>query len=125
VFCQIVSGDAPASMVHEWDDAVAFTPLNPVTEGHVLVVPKRHVTDALADPVVAGLTFRAAADYARRNDEDVNLITSAGADATQTVFHLHVHIVPRRADDGLLLPWSAPLPARPVLEAERAEEPKL
>lgn len=106
VFCQIIAGDSPAELVHEWDDAIAFVPLGPVTDGHVLVVPREHVSDALQDPAITGLTFRAAADLARRNDEDCNLITSAGSDATQTVLHLHVHIVPRQPDDGLKLPWT-------------------
>jgi histidine triad (HIT) family protein len=87
-------------------DAVAFEPLNPVTDGHLLVVPRRHVADAFEDPEVTAETMRAAASIARDQYKSVNLITSVGAPATQTIRHLHVHIVPRRADDGLHLPWT-------------------
>lgn len=88
--------------------SVAFQPLNPVTPGHFLVVPREHKTSALAGPSHLGHAMRFAAELAGQMDlEHVNLITSAGELATQTVFHLHVHVVPRRADDGLALPWSS------------------
>jgi len=103
VFCDIVAGDSPADIVTEWLDTIAFVPLNPVTEGHVLIVPRRHVRDALDVPAVTAATMKRAAEYA---EHPCNLITSAGAAATQTVFHLHIHVVPRRADDGLALPWT-------------------
>lgn len=80
-------------------------PINPVTEGHVLAVPREHVADALADPEVAGRVMEVAAWFAAG---ECNLITSVGPLATQTVKHLHLHIVPRREGDGLALPWSAP-----------------
>lgn len=84
-------------------DVVRFAPLNPVTEGHMLFVPMRHVQDALTDPRLTGLVMAAASNYAW---PDCNIITSVGAAATQTVFHLHLHVVPRRPDDGLALPWT-------------------
>lgn len=102
VFCQIVAGTSPATVVREWDDALAFVPLDPVVPGHVLVIPKRHVTDMAEDPVVSAVAMRAASELAI---PPCNIITSAGREATQSVFHLHLHIVPRRADDGLALPW--------------------
>jgi histidine triad (HIT) family protein len=83
----------------------AFTPLNPVTPGHLLVVPVQHVADAVEDPRVTGLVMAAAATLARRH-KSVNLITSVGPAATQTIRHLHIHLVPRHADDGLTLPWT-------------------
>jgi histidine triad (HIT) family protein len=83
---------------------VSFEPLGPVVPGHLLVVPKRHVTDARVDPAVTADTYRVAALLAREAGE-CNLITSVGAAATQSVFHLHVHVVPRRPSDGLRLPW--------------------
>jgi histidine triad (HIT) family protein len=89
---------------------VSFEPLNPVTPGHRLVVPFRHVADALEDPWWSAQTMMFAsrlADRHRQPGEDVNIITSAGPAATQTVMHLHLHIVPRRAGDGLMLPWTA------------------
>jgi histidine triad (HIT) family protein len=86
--------------------AVSFPPLRPVTPGHLLVVPRVHVPDARADPDVTAHTMRLAAELAARRGQQCNLITSAGRWATQTVLHLHIHIVPRHQDDGLLLPWT-------------------
>lgn len=106
VFCDIAAGIAPADVVWSSGDAIAFVPLKPVTPGHVLVVPRVHVEDFTTDPFVSAATMLAAADLAGRNDWAMNLITSRGALATQTVFHLHIHLVPRRPDDGLPLPWT-------------------
>ncbi len=87
--------------------SVAFQPLNPVTPGHFLAVPRDHVEDAIASPEHFGHTMAFAAEMADWMDlEHCNFISSAGELATQTVFHLHVHVVPRRADDGLALPWT-------------------
>jgi histidine triad (HIT) family protein len=106
VFCEIIAGHSPADMVYAWLDAVAFRPRNPVTPGHVLVVPRVHVEDAALDPVITGVAFTRAAAYAQYPGRSYNLITSVGRNATQSVFHLHVHVVPRRAGDGLPLPWT-------------------
>jgi histidine triad (HIT) family protein len=103
VFCKIIAGEAPAKILKTWEDAIAITPLNPVVLGHTLVIPVRHVADALEDPEVTASAMRRAAEFATG---PCNLITSVGADATQSVFHLHIHIVPRARGDGLLLPWS-------------------
>jgi histidine triad (HIT) family protein len=105
-FCRIIAGDGHAERLRGWPDAIVFTPLNPVTPGHVLVVPKVHVPHALADPAVTGLTMQRASEYAQ-DAGHCNLITSVGSAATQTIRHLHIHIVPRRPDDGLALPWTA------------------
>jgi histidine triad (HIT) family protein len=88
-----------------WPDAVAFRPLNPVTEGHTLIVPKEHVPDFGADPEVFAATARRAAQLMRWTNRPMNVITSRGREATQSVFHLHVHLVPRHENDGLALPW--------------------
>jgi histidine triad (HIT) family protein len=91
----------------EYDGIVDFEPLNPVVPGHRLVVPKAHVADALEDPRAAGEAMAYAANLARATGiAPCNIITSAGSAATQTVFHLHVHVVPRREGDGLALPWT-------------------
>jgi histidine triad (HIT) family protein len=110
-FCAIVAGEAPATVVREWDDALCIVPLNPVVDGHVLVLPKRHVQTFFSDPDTSAATMRRAAEMlhgVERHHEprDHNVITSAGRAATQTVMHLHVHIVPRELGDGLPLPWS-------------------
>lgn len=113
VFCEIVAGRAPAKHYGAWISSVVIEPLNPVTPGHLLVIPRRHVADAIEDPATTSTTMHdaamvvTAARFAHREEyESVNLITSVGEPATQSVFHLHVHIVPRRRGDGLMLPWS-------------------
>lgn len=106
-FCEIVAGRAPATFVYTWPDALAFVPLNPVTEGHTLVIPRVHVANFATDPEVSAATMRRAAEAASaiRPDGPMNLITSWGAAATQSVFHLHLHLIPRAENDGLALPW--------------------
>ena len=104
VFCEIVAGRSPATFVEQWPDAVAFRPLTPVVEGHTLVIPRQHVADAADNPQVTALTMERAAQLAGRHDS-FNIITSAGKAATQSIFHLHVHVVPRAPDDGLMTPW--------------------
>lgn len=105
-FCAIVAGDAPARVVREWPDALAWLPRSGgCTPGHTLVVPRVHVADAGVDPDVTAAVMRRAAELAGVV-ESANIITSVGAAATQTVFHLHVHVVPRRVGDGLALPWT-------------------
>lgn len=105
-FCAIINGRAPAQVRGNWPLVLAFTPLNPVTSGHTLIVPKIHFTR----PQEARATFRivndAAVDYAETIGTDYNLIVNAGPDATQSVDHLHLHYIPRHPLDGLLLPWS-------------------
>jgi histidine triad (HIT) family protein len=94
---------------YDYDDRynVSFRPLSPVTPGHFLVIPKMHVADALESPAAAGRALRFAVHLANLMSlESANFITSAGSAATQTVFHLHVHVVPRRPDDGVVLPWT-------------------
>ena len=104
-FCEIVAGRAPAEKVREWDHALAIVPLAPVTPGHVLVIPKRHVQDAGVLPWLTGRVFQCAAEMINEVGP-ANLITSVGAEATQTIFHLHLHLVPRHEGDGLALPWT-------------------
>lgn len=105
-FCFIVRKEEHANVVQRWPDAVAFRPLNPVTPGHVLVVPNAHVVDFTHDPIVTAAVMARASEYAYRLNIACNLITSARPEATQTVMHLHLHVVPRREGDGLALPWS-------------------
>lgn len=119
VFCKrIAAGE------YDYADArcVAFRPLNPVTPGHFLVVPRRHVAHALESPLLAGKALEYAGYLANAMDlPSANFITSAGAPATQTVFHLHVHVVPRREADGLALPWTS----NAIRAAQRAADAQL
>lgn len=105
VFCDIIAGRSPAKLVDGDGSGIAIVPLNPVTDGHVIVMPFRHITDAAADPETAGKVMVLAAAMAQEY-ESSNIITSIGAPATQTVMHLHIHVVPRREGDGLHLPWT-------------------
>ncbi|MCF3147426.1 HIT family protein [Streptomyces platensis] len=110
-FCLIVCGRAPATVLREWPDALAIRPRHGgVTAGHVLVIPRVHVADVAEDPVVSAATMLRAAELAAEAG-DCNVITSRGPAATQTVRHLHLHVVPRAEGDGLLLPWTAVRPA--------------
>lgn len=108
VFCDIINGLSPAKGLVKMGSCVSFLPLNPVTPGHRLFVPTIHAENvgeawAAGDAVGA---FVAACNWGLMKDEQFNIITSAGPLASQTVFHTHIHYVPRREDDGLKLPWT-------------------
>ncbi|MEV5204221.1 MULTISPECIES: HIT domain-containing protein [unclassified Streptomyces] len=116
VFCSIAAGTAPAVIVREWPDALAIRPrTGGVAEGHVMVLPRVHVADAGTDPEVTAAVYRRAAELMAEQPA-ANLITSKGRAATQSVFHLHVHVVPRQEDDGLPLPWTPQHAARAAAE---------
>lgn len=104
VFCDYAG---PSPILDDYDDMIVIEPLDPVAPGHALIIPKRHCAHAVADPELAGRVMLGAAHYAQeRGFDSCNIITSVGSAATQTVPHLHVHVVPRRPGDGLKLPWS-------------------
>jgi histidine triad (HIT) family protein len=111
LFCRIVAGDIPSTRVYEDERTVAFMDINPATRGHVLVVPRAHARDLL---VAAPEDLAACAHTAQKlaglvseklGAAGVNLLSSSGAAAWQTVFHLHLHVIPRYEDDPLRLPW--------------------
>lgn len=107
VFCDILTGDQPASIVHRDGRCTAFMDIQPVNPGHVLVVPNTHAS-ALADldPETAGYLFRMAQRIARAirqseiHCEGVSLYLADGAAAGQDVFHVHIHVIPRFRGDG-------------------------
>ena len=126
-FCQIIRGDAPATVVYRWDDCIAFTPRRPATLGHTLVVPVRHVI-SLWDPEISSaikvavrVRELAVAMKASLDLDGLNIIQSNGAAATQTVPHLHVHLVPRYPGDamGAIWPEGSPVSADAALRAAR------
>jgi len=124
VFCDIVARRSPASFVHEGDEAVAFMDIGGVNEGHTLVVPRRHATllgelDTGSAAAVWSLGLRVAAAVRRSGlrCEGVNLLLSDGEAAGQEVFHVHLHVMPRWADDG----FGFRRPARGRDHAPRAE----
>lgn len=125
VFCRILNGDEPARVLYYGAFTVTIVPLNPVTPGHALVIPYTHVSDSSDDPHVTGATFADAARYAAANVGNHNLITSTGPAATQTIQHLHVHVVPRTEGDGLTLPWTKPQPAVTVTYDEKPPVPEV
>ena len=117
VFCGIVSGEIPSTPVVRSDRAVAFMDINPVTPGHALVVPRSHATDLLdvaADDLAARIHLAqqiAGRAKARLAADGVNLLNCSGKAAWQTVFHFHIHVIPRYendpAKDRIGLPWEA------------------
>jgi histidine triad (HIT) family protein len=106
IFCAIVDRSAPARIVHEDDRTLAFMDLFPLTRGHALVVPKVHCDSLLdCDPDDAAavmVTAQRVAQAAMRAyaPDGLNLLQTNGAAAMQTVFHLHVHVLPRYVGDG-------------------------
>lgn len=104
VFCDKIREGSV--FLHPSLPVVCFEPLNPVIDGHMLFVHREHTHDARENPEVTGMVFQVASEYGSILNEDFNLITSAGPNATQTVFHTHIHLVPRREGDGLHLPWT-------------------
>jgi histidine triad (HIT) family protein len=111
LFCKIVAGEIPATIVAEDERTIAFMDINPATRGHVLVIPRAHAADVFAiEPDDLQAVAVAAQRQARRARErlgadGVNLLNSNGPAAWQTVFHFHVHVIPRYAGDPLRLPW--------------------
>lgn len=111
IFCKIVAGELPATVIDEDEQTIAFMDINPATRGHALVVPREHTADLLEiEPSQLAAVGAAAQRLAARvgqalGADGVNLINSCGAVAWQTVFHFHLHVIPRYVDDPLRLPW--------------------
>ena len=111
IFCKILAGDLPATIVDEDAHTIAFMDIAPATRGHALVIPRAHSTDLLSiGPEDLQATTMAAQRLALRAKErlgadGVNLLNSCGARAWQSVFHFHIHVVPRYDGDPLRLPW--------------------
>jgi histidine triad (HIT) family protein len=112
IFCQIVAGEVPAQVIDEDERTVAFMDISPATRGHALVVPRRHARDLLEIEredleAVAVAAQRVARRIKERLGADgVNLLNSCGRAAWQTVYHFHVHVIPRYEGDPLRLPWT-------------------
>ena len=111
LFCKIVAGEIPATVIAEDQRTVAFMDINPATRGHALVIPRAHARDiheidtedlkavAAAAQIIAGRAIE------RLGAAGVNLLNSNGPAAWQTVFHFHMHVIPRYDGDPLRLPW--------------------
>ena len=127
IFCKILAGELPARIVDEDERTIAFMDIAPATRGHALVIPRSHATDLLSVEredlsAVALAAQRLAARMKDRLGADgVNLLNSCGAAAWQTVFHFHVHVIPRYEDDPLRLPWIPSEGDRAQIEAAAQE----
>lgn len=111
LFCKILSGALPAEIVDEDDNTISFMDINPATPGHALVIPRSHADDLYelpaADMAATALAAQRLALRARDalGAAGVNLLNACRPAAWQTVFHYHVHVIPRYDDDPLRLPW--------------------
>ena len=127
IFCKIVAGELPATIVDEDERTIAFMDINPANRGHALVVPREHSADLLSvdrdDLLAVTLAAQRLAGRAkeRLGADGVNLVNSCGAVAWQSVFHFHIHVIPRYEGDPLRLPW-VPAPGDPQEIATAAQE---
>ena len=127
IFCKIVAGELPATIVAEDEQTVSFMDIQPATRGHALVVPRDHVPDLLSvggeqlQAVILAAQRLAATAKERLGADGINLLNSCGAAAWQTVLHFHIHVIPRYAGDPLRLPWT-PAPGDPDEIAAAARE---
>jgi histidine triad (HIT) family protein len=127
IFCKILAGELPSRIVDEDELTIAFMDIAPATRGHALVIPRAHTADLASVgardlQAVALAAKRLAARMSERLGADgVNLLNSCGAAAWQTVFHFHVHVIPRYQGDPLRLPW-VPGPGDPEQIEAAAQE---
>ncbi|HEV2333936.1 MAG TPA: HIT domain-containing protein [Stellaceae bacterium] len=111
IFCRIVRGEVPCFKLFEDDETLAFMDINPVHDGHCLVIPKAHypnvfeiAPEAMAAAARTAIRLAKAVNEALTPD-GLNLIQSNGKGAAQSVDHFHLHVLPRRLGDGLLVNW--------------------
>jgi histidine triad (HIT) family protein len=126
VFCKLVAKQIPASIVYEDEATLAFMDLGQVNPGHVLVASKAHVENVYGlDETQAAAVFRTAVRVARAirdafNPPGLSIYQANGEPAGQTVFHFHLHVLPRHDGDGMQLVWPVKNPPREQLEAHCA-----
>ena len=108
VFCAIVAGDAPAIRVYEDDDYLAILDVRPIVRGHVLVIPKAHTVDltdtppaTIANMMTIGQRIAKAARASELHADGNNIVVNDGKAAFQSVFHIHLHVAPRKSGDKL------------------------
>ena len=111
IFCKIISGEIPCFNIYEDDDTLAFMDINPASEGHALVIPKEHSRDVHAIPegaitsTVLSAKKVASAIEKTLSPDGLNLLQCNGPGAAQSVFHFHMHVLPRTNGDNLKLNW--------------------
>ena len=127
VFCKIVAKQIPATVVHEDENTLAFMDLGQVNPGHVLVAAKAHVENiyGLGDAQAAALLCSAARVARAIRDafspDGLSVYQANGKAAGQTVFHFHIHLLPRHENDGMELTWPVKNPPRETLEEHAAK----
>ena len=111
IFCKIIDGSIPSTVVYEDADFKAIMDISPAAKGHVLILPKKHCADLLSiDPDVASKALMIASKIANAqkkafNCDGINLLQNSGEAAWQSVFHLHIHLIPRYNNDNVMVPW--------------------
>ena len=121
IFCRLVAGEIPAATVYEDRLTIAFMDIGQVNPGHVLVATRRHAATLLditaeeATAVMQTAQRVARAVQAVFDPPGLTLLQANGREGDQTVFHFHLHVVPRHADDGIALSWPRKEPAAEVL----------
>jgi histidine triad (HIT) family protein len=111
IFCRILTGELPATIVDQDERTIAFMDISPATRGHALVIPRMHSTDLLEiepedlQAVALASQRLAGRAKARLGADGVNLLNACGAVAFQSVFHFHIHVIPRYEGDAVRLPW--------------------
>ncbi len=122
IFCKIVAGEIPAAKVYEDDLTIAFMDIGQVNPGHVLVASKRHavtVLDLTAEEAAAVMQTAQRIAHAAQQAfalDGITLFQANGAAGGQTVFHFHMHVLPRHEGDGMALSWPRKEPAMPLLQ---------
>lgn len=127
IFCKILAGELPATIVDEDERTIAFMDISPATRGHALVIPRTHSIDLLEigaeDLQAVALASQRLAGRAkeRLGADGVNLLNACGAVAFQSVFHFHMHVIPRYEGDNVRLPWIPELGDQEEIEAAAKE----
>jgi histidine triad (HIT) family protein len=122
IFCNIINGEATAAVVYEDDNTLAFMDIGQVNPGHVIVAVKPHIQDIYAlNAELAAAVFRTATCIAQAvkktmQPEGITLLQANEAVGWQTVFHFHIHVLPRHQDDGVTLTWPAKYPSKEELD---------
>ncbi len=108
VFCAVIAGDAPGVRIYEDDDYLAILDIRPIVRGHTLVIPKKHtvdLTDTPADTIAGmvriGQRIAKAARASELKADGNNIVINDGSAAFQSVFHIHLHVAPRKSGDKL------------------------
>jgi len=112
IFCKLANGDIPTNALYEDDNVKAIFDLSPASKGHIIILPKEHFDDVYSiDEETAAHVFKVATKLAKAmkealNCDGMNILQNNGAIAGQTVFHFHMHIIPRYLGDNIKISWN-------------------